>query len=194
MRGAISHKFLLAIMFSLVFIVFVPAPPAAVACSCVEPGTVEDELARSEAAFAGNVLEVKQHKSLNGYMTKSILFEVSESWKGVDESQVIIRTGQGGGDCGYNFQEGIDYLVYANSSSMYGDGEDLVSIICSRTTTLANAQEDLAILGQGDAPQKHVNLEGELDGMNVYVWALAIVLLGIIGFWIRRRFMVSKKR
>lgn len=185
------HKIVLAIMLSIVSIILIPAPPATVACSCVEPQSTEAELVRSEAVFAGNVLVVKEHKSLSGYMTKSVLFEVSQSWKGVAESQIIIKTGQGDGDCGYSFQEGVEYLVYANSSSMYGDEDDLVTIICSRTKDFSTAQEDIAVLGQGDAPIKQVNLAGEFNGISPYVWALAIVLLGIIAFFIRRRFKLK---
>jgi len=124
------------------------------------------------------------------------LFEVKESWKGAEESQIIIKTGQGGGDCGFHFQEGIEYLVYVNSSSMYGEEDELVSIICSRTAELSKAQEDLTVLGQGDVPQKQVNLKGELDGINVYVWILVVILLGILGFIIvmgRRRIVRKRK-
>lgn len=177
----------ISIILSLLLVMMISVPSAAQACSCVEPQTVEAELARSTAVFAGKVLEVKEHKSLNGYMTKSVLFEVSQSWKSVTESQVIITTGQGGGDCGYGFQQGIEYLVYANPSSMYGDEDDLVTIICSRTNELSAAQEDLAILGQGDMPLNQVNLEGDLDGISLYVWILGVVMLGIVGFVVWRR-------
>lgn len=198
MRSIMINKFLLTIMLSMVSIVFVPAPPAAIACSCVEPQSVEVELMRSEAVFLGTALEVKEHKGLGGYVKgKSILFEVEESWKGAEESQIIIKTGQGGGDCGYNFQKGVEYLVYANSSSMYGNEDELVSIICSRTAELSKAQEDLSVFGEGDVTQKQVNLKGELDGVNLYVWILVVILLGTLGFMIvigRRRIVKKQKQ
>ncbi|MBW9234790.1 hypothetical protein JQK62_21625, partial [Leptospira santarosai] len=80
------------------------------------------------------------------------MFEVAETWKGVSESQVFIITGSGGGDCGYEFQVGQDYLVYATESTMYGNQAELVTIICDRTTELGSAQEDLAVLGKGKEP------------------------------------------
>jgi hypothetical protein len=177
----------ISVLLSLMFTWMVSVPSTVSACSCVEPQSVEAELLRSKAVFAGKVLEVKENKTLSGYMTKSVLLEVSQSWKGVTESQVIITTGQGGGDCGYDFQKGIEYLVYANPSSMYGDEDELVTIICSRTNELSAAKEDIVILGQGDMSLKQVNLEDELDGISLYVWGLGAVVLGIVGFVLWRR-------
>lgn len=61
-RSIMINKFLLTIMLSTIFIVLVPAPPAAIACSCVEPKSAEAELVRSEAVFTGTALEVRSIK------------------------------------------------------------------------------------------------------------------------------------
>ncbi len=140
------------------------------ACSCARPQTVEAQFSRSEAVFAGRALDVKEQRTLNGSMTKSALFEVSRIWKGGPESQIIIHTGSGGGDCGINFENGKDYLVYAQPSTMYGDKELLVTIICDRTVALDQAQEDLAVLGEGKIPTEQVHLEGELSRADTFLY------------------------
>ncbi|MCR8658792.1 hypothetical protein [Paenibacillus endoradicis] len=205
MKRKINLVLLICFMISMMMIY---AASNVYACSCIEPLTVEEELDRSEAVFTGRVLEVKDIKNLNGYMTKSALFEVSQIWKGGSESQIIIYTGGGGGDCGYHFEEGKEYLVYANLSTMYGDKEQLVSIMCDRTNVLAQAQDDLAILGEGKVPTEQVNLEkdsailGEgkvateqvslnekVKATQLYVWAIVvgIVVLGMIFFFVWRK-------
>ena len=45
----------------------------------------------------------------------------------------------------------------------YGDREELVTIICDRTSVLAQAEEDLTILGEGKAPTNQVDLTRELN-------------------------------
>ncbi|WP_078411290.1 hypothetical protein [Priestia abyssalis] len=95
-------------------------PSITSACSCAELPSVEEEFERSKAVFSGKVVDIKERRSLNGYTSKSVLFGVTNTWKGVEQSQIIITTGQGGGDCGYNFTKREEYLVYANESTMYG--------------------------------------------------------------------------
>ena len=176
------HSLLLSCLALSFIAIFIPS--IVYACSCAEPVTVEVEFNRSEAVFTGRVLEVREQKNLKGAMTKAALFEVSRIWKGGPESQIIVHTGSGGGDCGYHFEEGKEYIVYAHPSTMYGNKELLVTIICNRTNELAGAQEDLAILGEGKVPTKHVNLEGELNRIHPYVWvaAVGIALIGIMVF------------
>ncbi|KRE93230.1 hypothetical protein ASG89_06925 [Paenibacillus sp. Soil766] len=161
----------------------------AYACSCAMPQTVEAQFNRSEAVFAGRVLDVNEQRNLNGSMTKAALFDVSHIWKGGTASQIIIHTGSGGGDCGFNFEKGKEYLVYAGYSTMYGDKKLLVTIICDRTVALDQAQEDLAALGEGKPPTDKVNLEGELSRLHPYIWVAIIgfVLLGTTIFLVRRK-------
>lgn len=168
-------------------IIFIPSN--VYACSCAQPLSVEAEFSRSEVVFAGRVLEVQENRKLNGSVTKSALFEISQIWKGGSESQIIIHTGSGGGDCGYHFEEDKEYLVYAHPSTMYGDKELLVTIICDRTNVLAQAQEDLAIIGEGKVPTEQVNLEDELNRIHPFVWVtvLGLAIMSMIVFFIWRK-------
>lgn len=181
------HLILLSSLFLSFMTIFIPS--SAYACSCAQPLSVEEELSRSTEVFAGRVLKVKEQRSMDGSMTKAALFEVIEIWKGGSESQIIIHTGSGGGDCGVHFEEGEEYLVYAYPSTMYGDKETLITIICDRTKELVQAQEDLAILGEGKVPTEQVNLEDELNRLHPYVWitVIGIVAIGMMIFFFVRR-------
>jgi len=136
------------LLVSFAFGLFVFKPSTTFACKCVKPLGVKEELSRSDQVFSGKVLSIKDEKGSNGNIKKVVLFKVSQTWKGSKVAKIKIITGQGGGDCGYSFQKNHDYLVYAKQSDMYGKKE-LVAITCSRTKDLADAKEDLVILGKG---------------------------------------------
>jgi hypothetical protein len=70
--------------------------------------------------------------------------QVSEVLSGIaaGQKEIEIVTGLGGGDCGYPFQAGSDYFVYAYKNA---EGQ-LETGICSRTRPLAEAAEDLQYL------------------------------------------------
>jgi hypothetical protein len=57
----------------------------------------------------------------------------------VDAKEIEILTGYGGGDCGYQFQVGIEYVIYAYKNS----AGRLETGICMRTRPLAEAAEDV---------------------------------------------------
>jgi hypothetical protein len=62
------------------------------------------------------------------------------------------------GECGYNFQEGETYLVYADSDE---DSNVLSTSSCSRTRRLSDAGEDLTYLFVfKDRPEESTRLEG----------------------------------
>jgi hypothetical protein len=73
---------------------------------------------------------------------RTIRIRIGEALSGVEPGQqeIEILTGFSGGDCGYPFQTGADYVVYA-----YKDSEGhLETGICSRTRPLAQAADDVA--------------------------------------------------
>ncbi|WP_449623092.1 hypothetical protein [Robertmurraya sp. Marseille-Q9965] len=166
-------------------------PSTSSACSCAEQQSVEEEFKQSKAVFRGKVLEVKENRSINGSMSNSVLFEVSKTWKGVDETQIIITTGVSDGDCGIEFRKGEEYLVYATESTMYGENT-LVSTICDRTGELQTLRDDLTILGEGKVPSQKVDLTNELEGNPIYLYL--IVGATIIGVVLIVVFFVQKRK
>ena len=190
------------------FILFSPIlthPTPAWGCSCVEPGSPEEAFVRADAVFVGratgdgntfwNRLKVGfvtfyhqfvpplPHTLVTGLYERNISFEVQDSWQGVETTQITVRTGWGGGDCGYSFQQDKPYLVYAYESH---DGA-LHASICSRTAPLASAAEDLDYLQTW--PKLELT-EAPLM-LNWAMLALAIPLLSIIALavviWRRRK-------
>lgn len=124
------------------------------ACSCdlsVPKSSLKQQVnkakKKSNAVFSGKVLEIIK-QPLHHYISVRLLVE--NSWKGTLLKEITITTGLGGGDCGYPFEIGKSYLIYANGS----DENKLSTNICQRTTNLPDAIEDLKILGKGKAPKK----------------------------------------
>ena len=72
-----------------------------------------------------------------------VRFRVQERFRGATDNIVEVSTGRGGGDCGYPFQVGEAYLVYAFKA---GDSGTVRTGICSRTRPLEKASDDLEFL------------------------------------------------
>jgi hypothetical protein len=107
-------------------------------------------MARSTAVFAGTVLSVALPPDapiISSADPITITFQVSTVWKGTAAQTLSVQTARDGASCGYTFQAGQEYVVYAN-----GGAADLQVSRCSRTKLLAEAGEDLAALGTGSAP------------------------------------------
>ncbi|PYS67179.1 MAG: hypothetical protein DMF69_23825 [Acidobacteria bacterium] len=115
------------------------------ACSCMNPGPPCDATSKSTAVFVGTVVSSKDAKTTGQYdfNSREVKFSVEEAFKGVSSTEVSVFTGWGGGDCGYPFRTGQQYLVYT-----YSDEKDVrfKTSICSRTRQLSEAKEDLAYL------------------------------------------------
>ena len=62
--------------------------------------------------------------------------------KGITGSQMVVRTAPDSAACGYFFEIGHEYLVYAS-----GESESLGTSICQRTMPIEWANDDLIALG-----------------------------------------------
>lgn len=111
------------------------------ACSCTGEMTVGEALEHADAVFAGVVTSIED---LPGHERK-VTFRVMQWWKSdaVTES-IELRTGMGGGDCGYPVEIGKSFLVHARRDSR----NQLWFGICDRTAALICASADLEELGQ----------------------------------------------
>ncbi len=81
--------------------------------------------------------------AING---RQVTFRIAEPFNGLDpkRQEIVIETGLGGGDCGYPFTRGRDYIVYASKDP----NGALSTGICSPTRALVDAAEDLAYFHQ----------------------------------------------
>jgi hypothetical protein len=154
-------------------------PSIGFACSCAEIPSVEQELDSSKDVFKGKVIDIKEVRDIRGYISKSVLFQVNQVWKGQKQSQVVVATGTGSGDCGFNFVKGQEYIVYANESDMYGK-KQLTTIVCDRTNRLSDAQEDLKKLGQGTQTLEEVDLTKDYNRNFNYIWFLIPIIFIIV--------------
>ena len=114
----------------------------AYACSCMPPNSIRSEFAYADAVVLGTVtsktycsfaetinpekindleylLDEKQCDLLYRPMLQQVVVEIESTFKNPSQSNtVIINTPRGGASCGFYFNEGERYLVYANKKSI----------------------------------------------------------------------------
>jgi hypothetical protein len=175
-------KYFKLISFSLIAFllatVLTTSPTVSHACKCVEPQTVKKELESSEAVFSGKIIDIRTEKN-----NRNIIFEVEETWKGVSQTQIILKDEWS--SCSLDFFEGESYLVYA-----YDFQGELITNICDRTKDLSGAGEDLATLGKGTTPTEEVDLKNQLRNpvvRYIYIWLPLVSLLIVTAVFIRKR-------
>ena len=118
------------------------------ACECSEgPWTATDDLEFSEFVFRGVVTSLEWTDD-GGY---EVGFSVVTSWKGSVGSEITVWTPDPSDQCGYQFQEGVEYVVFVWDDTVWVTGSRYVSS-CSRTEPVATAGFDLAELGPGIKP------------------------------------------
>ncbi len=169
----------------------IKAPPAVYACSCMPPAPPQEALAEATAVFAGQVMavEVSEGPVNSSADPVQATFDVSQVWKGDITKSVTLTTPRESASCGFNFEVGREYIVYA-----WDDGDGLSTNLCSRTAELAPDLEDLDALGPGAAPVEAAG--GQIAyGLNIPSWVIYGLLLlvatgiaiALIIFYRRRR-------
>lgn len=186
-----------------------PSPVSA--CSCVADVTIPNNFTQHAAVFTGKVTRIADNYapyfSTADYILDrlgnpnyffyhfvrnderrlgfSVFFKVINSWKGVEKSFVEVNTGRGGGDCGYTFEMGKEYLVYA--SYAYGIPDNYwVTGICSRNATLPDATEDLNYLNSLPQLSPKFALPIPWAEKDTITFVLAMVIIGAVAFARRR--------
>lgn len=152
------------VVIGFLFLLF---PMTGLACSCVPPGSVQEEMERSSAVFSGKVVEIvnpnKKNKIQSSANLVAVKLEVKEWWKGGNESEVIVYTEMSSASCGFEFSLNEEYIVYA-----YKDDDGKIRVnLCSRTAELKDAEEDLTQLGEAEKPVKQVKLDTDVSDGSV---------------------------
>lgn len=174
-----------ALVFVATFL-FVTDLSQAFACSCIMPRPPGEELANATAVFSGTVTaqDERQGLSMRSADPVKVTFVVAEVWKGDIPAEVSITTARESASCGYNFEDGAEYLVYANGT----DADRKVSL-CSRTTLLANADEDLEALGAGSPPKMipAANTGTALHPLAIYaISTIGFLLFAAVVYFVQR--------
>ncbi len=134
----IRHRF---VFVAAVVIMGTLVAPQAFACSCLPPPPPLEALASAGAVFAGTVVSITP---VAGQPLVSVEFAVDNSWKGVSTAATHLVTYEDSAGCGYTFEVGTQYLVYA---LVDGERAPWWTHLCSRTRLMAFAWLDLAALG-----------------------------------------------
>ena len=120
---------------TLALIVFTfAAAGTSLACSCIAPtGKVKTQVSNaykdSAAIFSGKVISMEKTSDGNYWLVK---LAVQTTWKGTSTSEITIKTALDSAMCGYRFEDGKEYLVYA-----HGTAADLYVGNCSRTGSMS---------------------------------------------------------
>lgn len=129
------------------------AAETSLACSCIAPiGKIKTQVTNaykdSAAIFAGKVIAMDKTSDGNYWLVK---FAVQDTWKGTGTSEITIKTALESAMCGYGFEDGKEYLVYA-----HGTAADLSVVNCSRTASASDKTDVtyLAKLRRKYAPKK----------------------------------------
>jgi hypothetical protein len=153
----------LHVFTSSIFVLAFSCVPA-FGCSCAPPPPdistaqrlAQWTAAQSEEIFEGKVENIKLKWHLLdakvGDLTPAdmeqdppfmqISFEITRSYRGPQRKTIQLRTGLGEGDCGFRFEIGKKYLVYAFT----GESGELSTNICSGTALLEESQSNLSYL------------------------------------------------
>ena len=108
-------------------------------CACPKVPEVEEAFAQSSAVFVGKI-ENQEESALRQNMLQVQVF-VKNKFKWLDElagkQLTVIYTAPENDPCGFKFQNGFDYLIFAKGNPAF-----LKVDVCSRTQVLENAQVD----------------------------------------------------
>jgi len=121
------------------FLLFLPAAALACTCSKAPPGVCPG-LQQDDAVFLGTVTHV-EIVSPGGVIPSAgpetrYHFRVDEKYAGADAAEIDIFSGGEDGDCGYRFEQGEQYAVFAERAD---DGR-LFATICSSTRPASEAR------------------------------------------------------
>lgn len=115
-------------------------------CDCFPPPFPLPARDAAAAVFVGEVVSVRDSVLSFGKdwgaLARIVRFSVRASWKGVEADTVTVATTS---SCGYEFEAGKPYLVYATRR---GERRPLETSICHRTAPEDRAADDLRALGE----------------------------------------------
>jgi hypothetical protein len=124
-----------------------PAPCAA--CTCLRAdGYRVGAIEPGGTVFAGRPVAVRDSFVVAGsvrWRTRIYTFAVDRGWAGRLSGTLYVWSGRGGGDCGYVFDLGRSYLVYADEGARPAQ---LWTGDCSDTAPLREAGKQLRHLRQ----------------------------------------------
>jgi hypothetical protein len=150
-------KIILLLIFATLILFVNPIPVRA--CSCVQSSETK-YFQDADMVFVGTATKIETNEYI-----RSITFHIEKPLKGIEnQTQVIVKTGIGGGDCGYEFQIGLQYKVNVGKRS----GSELYTGVCSGNQLLLNGKP-------GETTQLEVILIGIILVVGIIVSTLVVI-------------------
>lgn len=170
-----TAKWIVALLIVLSGFFFKPAEMFA--CSCVG-GDALVKKERSTNVFQGEVVNIGKRVKGEFAKLRQYTFDVELVWKGEPKRRIILYSYDGdSASCGLSFEAGERYLIYAYAEE---DGR-LVTNLCSGNLKLAEADEDLKLLGPGtEVPEEPDSYETKQTNSTPAIPAILIILTALL--------------
>ena len=122
--------------------------PTLVACDCKPNPPPKKAMEEATAVCLAEVTKIETEGQV-----RTVTLKVEKWWKGGDKAELVVSTAKSGATCGYGFEKGNKYLVYARALEK---NQPMHVTLCSRTRTEQEAEKsgDFKELGEGKASQK----------------------------------------
>jgi hypothetical protein len=159
----------ISIFVSVVAVLFL-SPSSAAACDFEEPPPPQEAMDSASAVFSGEVRSIEPVADDPGEQFIEVRFDVDRAWKGIESTPVTVETLQDPATCGFPFEVGETYIVYA-----YSQGTPLTTMLYHRTQLLERADEDLEELGEG-AVIEASSETGDDNGAITVVWIVLLIM------------------
>ena len=126
-----------------VILCLVGSASVSVACTCMHMrGDPAKAFSAASAVFSGKVVKITEGETSSpiGLRQLAVKFRVEKSWKLIRKNEVTVSTININSLCGFPFEVGKSYLVYA-----IGGKDKFATDICTRTSLMI-PKEDLEYL------------------------------------------------
>ncbi len=128
-------------------------------CTCIGESTFKEEFKRSDVVLIGRVIDEKTIEITDSLLPRLKILKVeytihaTKIYKGkIGDTLVKVVTGGGGGDCGFLFTVGNEYIIYCSyQDKYYAQGNRVSTFLYTdycRRTRLANDAEELSRLSK----------------------------------------------
>lgn len=180
----------------------VSVPRVAQACSCAVMGgesereRTREAAKRATAVFSGEVVNIEPSGSaFSSAAPVRVVLDVSRVWKGPAYETLTVETARSGASCGYDFDEGRRYLVYADKSSLPegGDTESLQVGLCGATRPIPETGAATLLGESGAVPDtENPNPPGSQAGVLPETGGASLAAIGLASLGIGAVFLVRR--
>lgn len=182
----VARNLLVMVLVAGFFLTYYGSAEPAFACSCAPPKLIQEAFESSAAVFSGKVASIEGDQ-----FGRTAIFQVDTAWKGVSKDTVQVLTAAQSSACGYGFEKGMSYIVYAHSGD---EDSSLKANKCGTTTPIENALEHFIVLGAGYAPAEtvatdHVVVDNEIDSYFLAIVGITGASAAVVGYVALRKRM-----